>query len=143
MIREIIDIAAERGMEITPLIDHYALNAYLDRRHGLDTPSYYVMLTKQSEIRNGIYTTTDVERIELVAVMETELTNDDKVDYDNVSEAARTLKEGLMSIVNAIGDSDQFDSVENVSFNVIPYRYDSFMTAVTATFNLVKPYSQC
>lgn len=143
MIQEIISIAAERGITITPLIDHYALNNYLDKRHDVNAPSYYVMLPKQSELRNGDYSQTATERIELVAVMSTDFDSDDRKDCDNVGEAVKALKAGLMSIIEALEDSEQYDNVETISFVAIPYRYDSFTTAVTATFNLAKPYTRC
>lgn len=143
MIREIISIAAERGIEITPLIDHYALNNYLDKRHDINAPSYYVMLPKQSELRNGDYSQTDTERIELVAVMSTDFDSDDRKDCDNVGEAVKTLKGGLLDIIEALIESEQYDNIDAISFVAIPYRYDSFTTAVTATFNLAKPYTRC
>lgn len=143
MIKEIISIAAERGITITPLIDHYALNNYLDKRHDVNVPSYYVMLPKQSELRRGIYSTSDVQRIELVAVMSTDFDSDDRRDCDNVGEAVKTLKGGLLDIIEALEDSEQYDNVDTISFVAIPYRYDSFTTAVTATFNLAKPYTRC
>lgn len=143
MIQEIISIAAERGIEITPLIDHYALNNYLDKRHDVNVPSYYVMLPKQSKLRYGMFSASDVQRIELVAVMSTDFDSDDRKDCDNVGEAVKALKEGLVSIIEALMESEQYDNIDAISFVAIPYRYDSFTTAVTATFNLSKPYTRC
>lgn len=143
MIHEIIDIAKGAGFELVPLIDYHALNVDLDRLHETGKSGYYVMLPKQEEHRYNEWSVDHVARIEIVGVKECPFTNDDRRDFDNVNAIAVSLKRDLLDIINALMDTGEYDNVSRISFAVVPYRFDSFQTAVTASFELSKPSELC
>jgi hypothetical protein len=138
-IDDIIKATAEAGITLTPLIDHYAVNVRLDKcDYGL-----FVMLPTTIDDREGTYSSTRTTRIELVATGEAKNTNSDIKDYGNVADVVAVLIARLNETINAILATGRYDSVARVTYKIIPYRYDSLQTAVTATFDLVKPQSPC
>lgn len=138
-IDDIIKATAEAGITLTPLIDHYAVNVRLDKcDYGL-----FVMLPTTIDDREGTYSSTRTTRIELVATGEAKNTNSDIKDYGNVADVVAVLIARLNEAINAMLATGRYDSVARVTYKIIPYRYDSLQTAVTATFDLSESLSPC
>lgn len=143
MINEIVSIAKEAGFDLVPLIDHQAIQVELDKCYQTKSKGYFALLPRQEELRFGSYGISAVSRIELVATCNTDYTNSDVEDFNAVNDAVSSLKKDLIKIIAALMNTGYYDNTSRVSFVTIPYRYDSFQTAVTATFELSKPASLC
>lgn len=143
MIKEIVSIAQEAGFDLIPLIDHQAVQVELDKCYQTKSKGYFVLLPRQEELRFGSYGISAVSRIELVATCNTDYTNSDKEDFNAVNDAVSSLRRDLTDIIAAVMNTGVYDNISRVSYVVVPYRYDSFQTAVTATFELSKPASLC
>lgn len=143
MIQDIINIAAEAGFDIVPLINHYALNVKLDEYVNTGQEGLFIMLPETEEKRMRTYDQAQITMIELVASSQTSFSSDDVTDFYNVNDAAKSLKKKLEEVITALTDSGRFESVNRIRFRIYPYRYDSFQTVVTATFELAKSDVPC
>lgn len=144
MIQEIIKIAAEAGFDIVPLINHHALNVKLDEYVNTGKEGLFIMLPETEERRTRIYDQAHTAMIELVASSQTSFSSDDVTDFYNVNDAAESLKKKLEDVITALYDSGQFENASlRIRFRIYPYRYDSFQTVVTVTFELTKSVSPC
>lgn len=143
MIQEIIKIAADYNIEIVPLINHHALNVKLDEYVNTGQEGLFIMLPETEEKRMRTYDQAQITMIELVASSQTSLSSDDVTDFYNVNDAAESLKKKLEEVITALTDSGRFESVNRIRFRIYPYRYDSFQTVVTATFELAKSDVTC
>lgn len=143
MISEIVSIAQEAGFDLIPLIDHQAIQVALDKCYQAKSKGYFALLPRQEELRFGSYGITAVSRIELVATCNTDYTNSDDDDFNAVNDAVSSLRRDLTDIIAAVMNTGVYDNISRVSYVVVPYRYDSFQTAVTATFEISKPASLC
>jgi hypothetical protein len=144
MIKDIISIAAEAGFELVPLINHYALNDKLDEYVNTGQEGLFIMLPETEEKRMRTYDQAQIAMIELVASSQTSFSSNDVTDFYNVNDAAKSLKKKLEKVITALTDSGQFENVSlRIRFRIYPYRYDSFQTVVTATFELTKSVSPC
>lgn len=143
MIDEIVRIAKEAGFDLVPLIDHQAIQVALDKCHEQKCKGHFVLLPRQEELRFDSYGIYAVSRVELVSTSNTDYTNSDSGDFNAVNGAVSSLKRDLTEIIAAIMETGEYENVSRVTFATIPYRYDSFQTAVTATFELSKPASLC
>lgn len=142
-IDDIIMIAEQDGVSLVPLIDNNALNVELDKLDKTGREGYFIMLPTSLEDASGKYDDTLTTRIEIVATSQTTLTASDVEDFHNVDKAAASLIAQIRQLITAISDTGRYDAVSRISYKVIPYRYDSLMTAVTATFNLTEFMPLC
>lgn len=141
MIEDLIRIAEECGMTLTPVVDYAALDNQASKT-GL-AEALFVMLPKSQEDRIGAYGESTITRVELVALGGAEYNSSDISEFHAVEAVAESLKGKLHSLITAITDTGRYDSVSRVSYKIIPWAYSSQQVAVTATFDLVKPNSPC
>lgn len=143
MIQEIINIAAEAGFELVPLINHHALNVKLDEYVNTGQEGLFIMLTESKEKRLRTYDQVSISMIELIASSQTSLSSDDVTDFYNVYEAEKSLEKKLDEVIRLLQDSGRFENVSRIRYTIYPYRYDSFQTVVKATFELAKSDVPC
>lgn len=136
MIHNIITQAKEAGKELTPLIDHHALNVELDQIAHTGKGGIYIMLPKQETTTFGEYDRIRQATIEIVAAQVCPFGKDDVTDFNNVDALATSLKREIKEVIDAIFDTGRYDNVDRIQWTIIPYRYDSFCTAVSAQFTL-------
>jgi hypothetical protein len=141
MIQDLIRIAEESGMTITPVVDYAALDNQSSKT-GL-AEALFVMLPKAEENRFGAYGESTLTRVELVALGGVEYNSSDISEFHAVEAVAESLKGKLYRLITAIADTGRYDSLSRVSYKIIPWAYASQQVAVTATFDLVKPQSPC
>lgn len=141
MIEDIIRIAEESGMTLTPVVDYAALDNQSSKT-GMGE-ALFVMLPKAEERQFGAYGESTLTRIELVALGGVAFKSSDISEFHAVETVAESLKGKLYSLITAIADTGIYDSVSRVSYKIIPWAYTSQQVAVTATFDLVKPNSPC
>lgn len=141
MIQDLIRIAEESGMTLTPVVDYAALDKQSDKT-GL-AEALFVMLPKAEENRFGAYGESIITRVELVALGGVSFKSDDISEFHAVEAVAESLKGKLHSLITAIADTGRYDRLSRVSYKIIPWAYTSQQVAVTATFDLVKPQSPC
>ena len=141
MIEEIIRIAEESGMTLTPVVDYAALDNQ-SSKIGMGE-ALFVMLPKAEEFLFGIYGKSTIIRVELVALGGVSFKNSDISEFHAVEAVAESLKGKLYRLITAIADSGRYDSISRVSYKIIPWAYTAQQVAVTATFDLVKPQSPC
>lgn len=141
MIQDLIRIAEESGMTLTPVVDYAALDNQASKT-GL-AEALFVMLPKSQEDRIGAYGESTITRVELVALGGVEFKSNDISEFHAVEAAAASLKGSLYRLITAIADTGRYDSLSRVSYKIIPWAYTSQQVAVTATFDLVKPNSPC
>ena len=141
MIEDLIRIAEECGMTLTPVVDYAALDNQASKT-GL-AEALFVMLPKSQEDRIGAYGESTITRVELVALGGAEYNSSDISEFHAVEAVAESLKGKLHSLITAIVDTGRYDSLSRVSYKIIPWAYTSQQVAVTATFDLVKPNSPC
>jgi hypothetical protein len=141
MIGEIIRIADESGMKLTPVVDYAALDNQ-SSKIGMGE-ALFVMLPKAEEQQFGAYGESTLTRVELVALGGVAFKNSDISEFHAVEAVAESLKGKLHSLITAIADTGRYDSVSRVSYKIIPWAFTSQQVAVTATFDLVKPHSPC
>ena len=141
MIQDLIRIAEESGMTLTPVVDYAALDNQ-SSKIGMGE-ALFVMLPKAEENRFGAYGESIITRVELVALGGVSFKSDDISEFHAVEAVAESLKGKLHSLITAIADTGRYDSLSRVSYKIIPWAYTSQQVAVTATFDLVKPQSPC
>ena len=141
MIQDIIRIAEESGMTLTPVVDYAALDNQSSKT-GMGE-ALFVMLPKAEEQQFGAYGESTLTRIELVALGGVAFKNNDISEFHAVETVAESLKGKLYSLITAIADTGRYDSISRVSYKIIPWAYTSQQVAVTATFDLVEPLSPC
>lgn len=141
MIQDIIRIADESGMTLTPVVDYAALDNQ-SGKIGMGE-ALFVMLPKAEEQQFGAYGDSTLTRVELVALGGVAFKSNDISEFHAVEAVAESLKGKLYSLITAIADTGRYDSVSRVSYKIIPWAYTSQQVAVTATFDLVKPNSPC
>ena len=141
MIEDIIRIAEESGMKLTPVVDYAALDNQSSKT-GMGE-ALFVMFPKVEEQQFGAYGESTLTRIELVALGGVLFKNSDISEFYAVEAVAESLKGKLHRLITAIADTGIYDSVSRVSYKIIPWAYTSQQVAVTATFDLVKPQSPC
>lgn len=141
MIEDLIRIAEECGMTLTPVVDYAALDNQANKTALAE--ALFVMLPKAEEDRIGAYGDSTLTRVELVALGGVSFKSDDISEFHAVEAVAESLKGKLHSLITAIADTGRYDSLSRVSYKIIPWAYTSQQVAVTATFDLVKPNSPC
>lgn len=141
MIGEIIRIADENRMKLTPVVNYAALDNQ-SSKIGMGE-ALFVMLPKSEEQQFGAYGESTLTRVELVALGGVSFKNSDISEFHAVEAVAESLKGKLHSLITAIADTGRYDSVSRVSYKIIPWAFTSQQVAVTATFDLVKPQSPC
>lgn len=143
MIRDIINIAAEAGFKLVPLINGTALNAKLDEYVNTMKDGMFIMLPEAKEKRQRTYDHVNIATIEIVATSHTSFTDDDVQDFYNVNDAVERLESSIEEVVTALQESGIFEDVTRMRYRIYPYRYDSFQTVVSATFDLTKSDVPC
>lgn len=143
MIRDIISIAAEAGFGLVPLINGTALNAKLDEYVNTMKDGMFIMLPEVEERRMRAYDQVNIATIEIVATSHTSFTDDDVQDFYNVNDAVKQLEDKIEKVIMTLQDSDMFEYVSRIRYRIYPYRYDSFQTVVSATFDLAKSEVIC
>jgi hypothetical protein len=141
MIQDLIRIADESGMTLTPVVDYAALDSQ-SSKIGMGE-ALFVMLPKAEEQQFGAYGESTLTRVELVALGGVKFKSDDISEFHAVEAVAESLKGKLYSLITAIADTGRYDSLSRVSYKIIPWAYSAQQVAVTATFDLVKPQSPC
>ena len=141
MINDLIRIADESGMKLTPVVDYAALDNQ-SSKIGMGE-ALFVIQPKAEEQQFGAYGESTLARVELVALGGVSFKNSDISEFHAVEAVAESLKGKLHSLITAIADTDRYDSVSRVSYKIIPWAFTSQQVAVTATFDLVKPHSPC
>ena len=141
MIQDLIRIADESGIKLTPVVDYAALDNQSSKT-GMGE-ALFVMLPKAEEHRIDAYGESTLTRIELVALGGVAFKSDDISEFHAVEAVAASLKGKLYSLITTIADTGRYDSVSRVSYKIIPWAYTSQQVAVTATFDLVKPQLPC
>lgn len=141
MIQDIIRIADESGMTLTPVVDYAALDSQ-SSKIGMGE-ALFVMLPKAEEFLFGIYGKSTVIRVELVALGGVAFKNSDISEFYAVEAVVESLKGKLYRLITAIADTGGYDSVSRVSYKIIPWAYTSQQVAVTATFDITEPLSPC
>lgn len=136
MIHDIMTTAKEAGKELTPLLDSYALNVELDNIAHTGKGGIYIMLPKQETTTFGEYDRKRGVSVEIVAAQVCPFGKDGITDFHNVDALATSLKREIKEVIDAIFDTGRYDNVERIQWTIIPYRYDSFCTAVSALFTL-------
>lgn len=143
MIKDIISIAAEAGFDLVPLINGTALNAKLDEYVNTMKDGMFIMLPEAKEKRQRTYDQAHTATIEIVATSHTSFTDDDVQDFNNVNDAVERLEANIEEVITALQESGKFEDVTRIRYRIYPYRYDSFQTVVSATFNLTKSDVPC
>ena len=143
MIKDIITIAAEAGFELVPLINGTALNAKLDEYVNTMKDGMFIMLPEAKEKRQRTYDHAIIATIEIVATSHTSFTDDDVQDFNNVNDAVERLEANIEEVITALQESGIFEDVTRIRYRIYPYRYDSFQTVVSATFDLTKSDVPC
>jgi hypothetical protein len=143
MIKDIINIAAEAGFELVPLINGTALNAKLDEYVNTMKDGMFIMLPEAKEKRQRTYDHASIATIEIIATSHTPFTDDDVQDFNNVSDAVERLEDSIEEVVKALQESGMFEDVTRIRYRIYPYRYDSFQTVVSAMFDLTKSEMPC
>jgi hypothetical protein len=141
MIQDLIRIAEESGMTLTPVVDYAALDNQSSKT-GL-AEALFVMLPKTEENRFGAYGESTLTRVELVALGGVEYNSSDISEFHAVKAVAESLKGKLYRLITAIADTGRYESISRVSYKIIPWAYTSQQVAVTATFDLVEPLLPC
>lgn len=143
VIKGLVNIAKNTsGYDLVPLIDYHALNVEIDNFKG-SRPAFFVMLPTREETRFGNYSAEHSVRIELIGVQETKFSSSDRIDFNAVDTVAESLKADLIKIIRGIVSSGEYDNVTRITWAIVPYRFDSLRTAVTAQFDIVKSLSPC
>lgn len=143
MIRDIINIAAEAGFDLVPLINGTALNTKLDEYVNTMRDGMFIMLPEVEERRTRAYDHVNIATIEIVATSHTSFTDDDVQDFYNVNDAVKQLEDKIEELITTLEDSDMFEYVSRIRYRIYPYRYDSFQTVVSAIFDLAKSEVIC
>lgn len=143
MIKDIINIAAEAGFNLVPLINGTALNAKLDEYVNTMKDGMFIMLPESKEKRQRAYDRVKIATIEIVATSHTSFTDDDVQDFYNVNDAVERLEDSIEEVVKALQESDMFEYVSRIRYRIYPYQYDSFQTVVSAKFDLAKSEAIC
>lgn len=143
MIKDIISIAAEAGFDLVPLINGTALNAKLDEYVNTMKDGMFIMLPEAKEKRQRSYDHVHIATIEIVATSHTSFTDDDVQDFYNVNDAVERLEDNIEEVIKALQESGIFEDVTRIRYRIYPYRYDSFQTVVSATFDLTKSEAPC
>lgn len=141
MIQDLIRIAEESGMTLTPVVNYTALDNQSSKT-GMGE-ALFVMLPKAEEQRFGAYGESALTRVELIALGGVAFKSSDISEFHAVEAVAESLKGKLHRLITAIDSTGRYDSVSRVSYKIIPWAYTSQQVAVTATFDLVKPNSPC
>lgn len=141
MIQDLIRIAEESGMTLTPVVDYAALDSQSSKIGMGD--ALFVMLPKSQEDRIGTYGESTLTRIELVALGGVSFKSSDIGEFHAVEAVAANLKGKLHRLITVISYIGIYDRVSRVSYKIIPWAYTSQQVAVTATFDIVKPNSPC
>lgn len=143
MIKEILKIAEDNEMGVIPVIDNYALQVELDRFIKNGDRAMFIMLPRQEELCHDTYGGYKRVSVEIVAAGRTPFGSSDRQDFDNVEDMSAQLKQDLRRFIDMILSTEMYEYVDRVRYTVIPYRYDSFCTAVTAQFTLTKADEPC
>lgn len=143
MIHEITAKAKEAGYEVTPLVDYSAVEVCISEQTKRGTSAFYVLMPRDDVRQKGEYNGTTEQTIELMGAVPCPFSNSDIEDFKNVDTIAVGIKKDLMSIIDALEASGRYEAIEQVRFTIIPFRFSSFCTCVTATFTLKKSIGSC
>lgn len=141
MIEDLIRIADESEMKLTPVVDYAALDNQANKTALAE--ALFVMLPKAEEDRIGAYGDSTLTRVELVALGGADFKSSDITEFEAVEAVVTRLKNRLRMLITAIADTGRYDSISRVSYKIIPWAYTSQQVAVTATFDLIEPLPPC
>lgn len=143
MTREIIDIARGAGVELIGMPDDYAINENVARITEQSKQAFFITIPKQAATSFGDYDIKEEMTVNLWGVQPCPFMKSDRDDFDAIETIASSLKETLRKVIVEINDSGLYDTIDRVTYAIVPYRNDHFTTGVLAQFTIRKAGGLC